>query len=366
MRVLHIGLSTVMGGIESFALNYFRVLHMQGVVFDFVDIYGAGIAGQDEILELGGQVYAVPNFKRHPLKSILAMQRIMQREKYDSVHVHIASEINFLPLIAAKRAGVKPIAHVHFSAPSSAWRKVLFALVKGQFRKIPSHHFACGTDAGKWFWGSEDFCVISNGVDVEEFALHSETRQTLRQEFDIDDETVALGYVGRFEPVKNPLFTLQVVKNIRERYPDKKVKLLAIGTGSLADEFCRLSKELGVDSCVLYLGYRADISALLSAMDVFLMPSLHEGVSLAAVEAQTSGLHCLFSDSIPKENQVLPRCHFLPLAENLWADAVINIDSSARVDGSAYMESTAYNIRRSAKELAKVYDSISAQLGEIL
>jgi glycosyltransferase involved in cell wall biosynthesis len=289
------------------------------------------------------------------------MRDIMACEDYDCVHIHLASEINFLPLLAAKKAGRVPVAHVHFSSAGEGIRKYAFALLKGVFRGIPSHRFACGEDAGKWFWGNDDFVVITNCVDIERFSFKSESRLRLREALGIDGNTLAVGYIGRFEPVKNPLFTLQIIRTCKEMYPQKKIRLIAVGTGSLEGEFARLTEELNLDDCVTTLGYRSDVGEILSALDVFLMPSLHEGVSLASVEAQTSGLACLFSDSIPVENQILNNSVFLPLDARMWADHIANKEPAQREDGSAQMSKTKYNITISAKELLKSYEQIGAK-----
>ena len=356
MRVLHIGLSSIMGGIESFALNYFRELHKQGVVFDFVDIYGAGIAGADEIRALGGKIFTISNFKRHPLRAKGELTSLFKQSDYDSVHIHVQTAANIIPALSAQEAGVVPILHCHVTAAEGRLRSMLHNAFVKKLRSIPAIHTACGQQAGEWIWGNNNFTVIPNAVDPKKYFFDEKVRTQLRQELGISKTCKVLGFVGRLEEVKNPMFLIELAQKIQQN--NLPCKIVVVGDGSLRESMQATLQQKGLYDVVTFLGYRADVDKLLSAFDIYLLPSFHEALSLSAVEAQMNGLCCLLSDSIPQENNLSGQVRFVALNDaSAWLREIQTIlkDGCGR-SSAGFAESSPYNLTVSARNLLNLYE----------
>ena len=359
MKVLQIGLSSIMGGIESFSLNYFTKLSEYGVLFDYADIYGAGIAGDDRIKSLGGKILTLPNYKRNPLRFISRLKKLLKEEQYDAVHINIQTAANILTVLAANRAGIIPVVHAHTVNAVGAFRSVLHRLNVHKLRKIPCIRLACSQEAGEWLWSAPDFRVIPNAVDLKQFAFSAENRKRIRSQLSIEEDTVLLGYVGRLEPVKNPLFAVHMFEQYVKMYPNVKIKLIIVGEGSLTPQIRNEIMEKGMEDSVIMTGMQKNVSQYLSAMDLFIMPSLHEALGLAAVEAQANGLCCLFADAISADLNILETAEFLPL-DNVerWAEyihALAEKPRCGRIAATEIVEKTEFNINLSAVTLLDVY-----------
>lgn len=357
MKILHIGLSKNKGGIESFAINYFKTLRKFGVVFDFADIYGDGIAYSDEIEKLGGKIITFKNFKKHPIKTRKDLANYIKSENYTAVHVHIQTAANLIPVLACKDAGVKPILHCHTAKAQGFIRKFLHNLNVSKIRKAESYRLACGEVSGKWFF-KENFTVIPNAINCETFKFNDETRRKVRNSLNYDVNDFILGYIGRLEEVKNPLFTVEVLRNLTGN--DKK--LLILGEGSLKEKLISLINEYQLVDRVTVLGYTPNVYEYLCAIDVFLMPSYSEAFSISAIEAQASGLPCIFNSALPIEMDVLSSAKFLPISEpKLWAEEISGLNKAnaeKRVNDNALISKSVYNLEVGSKILYDFYHKI--------
>ena len=363
MRVLHIGLGSVKGGIETFAINYFYELYGKGVVFDFVDIYGAGLACRQEIEALGGKIYTLPNYKSHPFKMKRTLEKIICDNKYSCIHINIQTAANLLPLMATRKTGAKVVVHGHTSSAVGLIRKVMHWINIPRLRRADAVRLSCGKEAGKWLWGKESFEVIPNAIHIEEFRFNRAARIGLRKQYNIAPEDIVIGYVGRLESVKNPMFMLDLMEQLNSQQFDQKVVMLLAGKGSLEKSLQdKIQKEAwGIN--VHLLGQVSNVNELLSVFDYFVMPSIHEAFSLAAVEAQANGVCCLLSDSLPHEMKVTKLVTFLPLKQpKKWADHIIrNGFPNREKENGDGMENSIYDIRFSGEKLLKIYRTIGAE-----
>lgn len=362
MRVLHIGLCKHKGGIENFAINYFRALQPQGVIFDFVDIYGEGLAYEEEIKSLGGEIITLPNFKKNLRRCKKVLIKYMKENMYDAVHIHVQTTAYIFPIIAVLKAGVKPIVHIHFSAVNGIVRKALHAVNVRRLRRLNVYRFSSGEVSGKWFWGTCDFSILPNAIHTEQFVFDMENRNKVRQQLDVSEDTLLLGFVGRLEPVKNPLFALDVVQACKKR--NLKVKLLLIGEGSLKQEVVEQIKRLDIEKEVCMLGYTSQVAYFLSAMDVYMMPSLSEAFSIAAIEAQTNGLPCLFTKGLPGEMQISSACRFIPLnGHEKWVDAIeeMSLNEQSRNGADSSIWQSKFNMEIAKQFLLDVYTKNKAE-----
>lgn len=358
MRVLQIGLSKNYGGIESFVMNYFRELVKRDVIFDFVDIYGDGLAYADEIASLGGNIYTLPNYKKHPVKAKKLMTGIIKNGGYGCVHINMLSAANLLPIKATLKAGSVPIVHSHSTGTQGFIRRFMHNGNVKMLRKKAAIKLSCGDKAGKWLYGDEPFEIVPNAISIDEFSFDGRQRNKIRVECGIDENDFVLGFVGALVKVKNPLYLLDILERTKTRL-DCGVKLLIVGDGELKPELLRRAAELGLSDDVITVGRQTPVAPWYSAMDAFLLPSLYEGFVIVGVEAQANGLPCYMSTNVPRETELTDNVRFLDIdgdASN-WAESILcGVDAFER--GKSKLKGTVYDITVSADRLKSIYEKV--------
>ena len=318
MRILQVGLSHNPGGVESFVMNYYRELVKYDVQFDFICMYDT-LAYEEEIKSLGGMVFYVSNVKKHPVRFRRELLKILKNTNYDVIHVNMLSAANIVPLIVGKKAQVsKVIAHSHNSSTPGILRNLLHCFNKPRILRYATDFFACSEVAGEWLFAketmqSERFHVIHNALHVEKFFYQESIRQEIRKKLNVEDKFV-IGHVGRFEEQKNHGFLVDIFYEIAKERKD--AVLLLVGDGELKEQIAKKVQEYGLENRVKFLGVRKDIPQLWNAMDVFVFPSLFEGLPLVALEAQASGVYSVMADTISKEVKITDSIVFLPLDHN--------------------------------------------------
>lgn len=315
IRVLQIGMSNNSGGVESFVMNYYRVLAKESVQFDFVCMYGE-IAYKKEIIKLGGQVFEIPNIKKHYVKYCKQLRKIIREGNYDAVHVNMLSAANIVPLKIAYSEGVpKIIAHSHNTKTIGFLRNVMDRCNRIRMKRYSNIKLACGYEAGEWLFGKKpmqcgDAIVINNAINVKKYLLNVKSRRKIRQAYGWDGKYV-IGHSGRFEEQKNHKFIIKLFARFVKVQPD--AVLCLIGDGHLRSEMEELAIELGIKDRVFFIGKVSNVPECLSAMDLFLFPSLFEGLPFTLIEAQANGLPCLCSDVITPETFVMDNVATLSL-----------------------------------------------------
>ena len=365
IRVLHMLHSMNRGGAETMLMNYYRNLDRTKVQFDFLLTYEGTSDYEDEILSLGGRVFHLTPLTLKTMKTYCKDVEVFLKThpEYQIVHSHTSSK-SAIPLRIAKKCGVPVrISHSHnmilenrFS-PKEVIRKVL----KKPLRKVSTHNFACSKDAAIWLYG-EDFWkngkvrIMKNAIDLERFSFQKEKRQALRKEYDLEDAFV-VGHVGRFDLPKNHDFLLKIFAEIKKQ--KNNAILMLVGDGARREEIKRQAEQLGLDDAVRFMGIREDVPDLLHTMDVFLFPSLSEGLGIVLIEAQTCGLPCFTSkDVVPKEAQISNLLTFISLEDSpkYWADCVLQTDfSKERVSHATEATKHGYDIKKSAKDMQNFY-----------
>ncbi len=355
MRILHmIPDIEVANGVMSVVLNYFKMMPPD-IKFDVVYFSEKEKTLQSQIEALGGRVYKInqPSAKgllKHETSRFFAAHK----NEWEALHIHAP---HFAVFIApqAKRAGIKKICcHCHTTwyslFPKNEFRNRLLAL--------PSKHlagtcFACGTDAGK-FWFKNNFYVLPNAVDCAAFRFDGERRRKARQSLGLG-ECLVCGNVGRlYPPQKNHPFILKIFAEVKKQHPNSK--LLLVGAEE-EPSLLSLAKKLQIEKDVLFLGQRRDVADLLFAMDVFLFPSLREGLPVAAIEAQASGLPVLMASTITREALVAENAKMLSLEAppREWAVAAVSAALEPRKDNYKEMKAAGWDIKDRAARLAEYY-----------
>lgn len=328
MKVLQIGLGFNPGGMESFIMTYYRELRKCGVQFDFIAMF-PHIAYEEEIQALGGKIYHTSDARKHPVAFYREMRNILKAETYDVVHANMLSAANIVPLIAAKRGAVrKIIAHSHNSSTPGIVRNILHRINKPLIPHFATDLFACSAKAGKWMYSdkmmkTERFHIIPNALDMKKFLYDETGREQVRAELGLKDRLV-IGHVGRFEEQKNHEFLIEVFREIAAARED--AVLLLIGEGELQDGIRRKVKDYGLTDKVRFLGVRSDVPRLWKAMDIFILPSLFEGLPIVALEAQASGVCSILADTITREVQLTDNVSFLSLNDSpeKWCEEVLS------------------------------------------
>lgn len=340
------------GGVEQVVMNYYRHIDRSRVQFDFIVCEGSGMVPRAEIEGLGGRVFTVPGYKNLP-RYMGKMKRLFREERWLVVHSHV-NALSVFPLRAAKRAGVPVrIAHSHSTAgKGERVRNAMKSVLKTFANVYPTHRFACGKLAGDWLFGSHvPYEIVRNAIDLDRFSFNSSVRESKRATLGISKNTLAIGHVGRFMPQKNHAFVVEAFGMLHSRHPDSV--LLLVGDGELRRRTENKVKDAGLETCVRFLGQRNDVAELYQAFDVFVLPSLYEGLCVVGVEAQRAGLPCVFADTVTREIALTDNAVFLPIDNaETWAEAMSRGVGSRSVDASAFSE---YDITAASKWLEGRY-----------
>ncbi len=354
MRVLQIGLSKLKGGLESYALNYAHILRGKDIIFDFVDIYGEGLACEDEMETLDSKIFTLPNYKNNYLEAKKQLEDIIREGNYKCVHINMLSLASLMPIEASLNAGVVPIVHCHNADTVGIVRKILHKLNSLKLKKLPIIPLSCGKMAGEWMFGKKEFKVIPNAIDLEKFKFNQEDRVNTRKSLEVDDDVLLLGFVGRLSVQKNPCYLIDILAEILQT--KSNARLLIVGVGLLENQVKEYAQSKDVADKVIFVGSHEDVGAFYSAMDVFLLPSLFEGLPVAAIEAQANGLPCVVSDMITDEvelSDLISRCSL----DMSWVETIIQ-KSQIKNNREIYFDILAkseYSIEKSAVELENLY-----------
>ena len=326
IRVLQCVNNMHRAGLETMLMNYYRHIDRNKIQFDFLTHRPTRSEYDDEIEDLGGKVYYAPRLypQNYPAYFRYMKRFFIEHPEYRIIHSHIDA-MSYLPLMAAKKAGVPiRIAHSHNTSIDKDSKYLMKEAFRWQLPHVATDYLACGTEAGKFLFGNRDFQVIPNAIDTSGFRFSIETRDAVRRSLGIENAFV-IGCVGRLTAQKNISFLINVFREICKVDPNSV--LLVIGGGNEENELQALTKKLGISERVMFLGIRSDVNDLYQAMDVFVMPSLFEGLPVVGIEAQFSDLHCVFSSSITREVSISEKAHFVSLERSYsdWASYILRL-----------------------------------------
>ncbi len=347
IRVLHCVAGLGRGGYETFIMNVYRHIDRTKVQFDF--LYSFDGVFVEEIKRMGGRVYQIPFItQKGPFVYRKAVCDFFETHReYKIVHSHM-DKFSGLIVECAKKYGIPVrIAHSHNIKNEGG---ISFQIVKDYYgKKIArncTHRMACSADAYRWLFGTEDgLFIVRNGIDTEQFVNR-----------DCRDKTVfRVVNIARFAQQKNHAFLIDVFSELYQM--DSSARLVLAGTGALQDKIRKKVHDLGLSHAVDFLGDCNDVAELLTSVDVFCMPSLFEGLGIAAVEAQCAGVPCVLSDRIPKEADVSGTVTYLSLetSPRKWAEELLRHKHQERADNRKKIVEAGYDIRNTAALLQDFY-----------
>ena len=338
MRVLVFGLSSLMGGVESFILSYAREIHRQdkSIVFDFLVIDKVpSFLSSSFINEMDYEVncFVVPSRLKNPFGYRSALKELFEDNAFDCFWFNVCTLSDITPVIEARRCSVPTVLHAHNSQNmGNAINGVLHFLHKRRVRRYASFLVACSEEASSFMFPSKsgsvnDATIIPNAIDTNKYLFDPNTRIQIRKRLGIENGGTVFGHVGRFHPQKNHGYLIDVFAEIHKEMGDRKSKLLLVGDGDGLKSVQDYVRELGLSESVIFTGQSLEANRFYCAMDCFLFPSLFEGFGLAPLEAQASGLPCVITDNSPQMVSATPYCRRLSVSDDPkeWAHAALGL-----------------------------------------
>ena len=310
IKVLHVGLSDNIGGIETVVRSWHMYLP-DDIIFDFINNNEGELAFAEEFKASGAKIHKIPSRKENYRESYATLEEIIEREKYSYVHFHAMSLSWPEPiLIAAKSSYTHAIIHSHTVLDNNISIKYRILHTIGNYRLRNTQYFrlACGENAGKSMFGDKKFVIIPNGIEINKFKFQEEKRKIIREKYGIPENTYVIGHVGRPGPTKNYPFIFEVFNELRKEVHN--LRLLLIGNIENDSEIKRLLEKYDIRNQVIFAGFVKDCSDLYCAMDCFFFPSLYEGFSVSLIEAQASGLPCVVGN-VAAETKMSERFYFI-------------------------------------------------------
>lgn len=365
IRILHEVTFLSTGGVETLLMNIYRNIDRSKIQFDFMTHREKGVGFYEkEIEKLGGKIYAgIPFNPIHHTKYLKSIDDFFEKHQdYKIIHAHNA--FSMFTLRSAMERGVQVrIAHSHNAKPKLLHYKTPFKYyAKSKIKRYATDMFACSNLAGEYYYGKKAMdagkvVILKNGIDTNKFKFNEITREKIRKELNLNNNKIAIAHIGRFNIQKNHEFLIDIFNSLIQQ--NKNYILFLFGEGELENKIRQKVDELGINENVRFMGVKGNVDEYLQAMDLFILPSLFEGLPLTGIEAQTSGLPCLFADTITKETKVTDNVEFVSIKESpkYWADKIINMTSQKNNRNDSYLKiaEAGYDIKEIATKLQEFY-----------
>ena len=365
-RVCVVSTPIGIGGYDMVALNFQKNLDKDKFEVTYL-LHGEEIGALEYLAkDYGAEIIHQPDSTCGYFKSYSYLKKFFSENKFDVVHCHL----NFfcgIVMRAAFKSGVKKrIPHSHFTDPCienrSALKKAAASVYQSVMRVWLSRYstdlVSCGKEAGEYLYGKKAFAergiLLNNGVELDNFRYSVENRKRIKKEFGIENKIV-LGHVGRLNYIKNHKFILDIFNEFQKSHSDSV--LLIVGDGEQRENIIKKAKDYGIEDKVILSGVRNDVSALLSAMDCFVFPSLKEGFPLTLVEAQATALACIVSDSVTASAKINSNVAYISLERpaDEWARGIEELINQKREDIDLTRLISEFDIKSCAKKLEDIY-----------
>ncbi len=356
IRILCVLSTPDRGGAESMCMNLYRNIDRNKIQFDFVKHTDNVGAFEEEIHTLGGKLYTAPRFKGVNLLQYQAWWKahLIAHPEYQIIHGHYFT-ISKYYFTVSKRMHRVTIGHSHTDTYS--WKNIGKILMIRNLENYCDYCLACSEKAGKLLYPHKDFTVLRNAIDVEKYSYVPEIAKQVRQEFGILDNEKVVGVIGSFTLVKNPIRVLEIFRAVHAE--NSNSKLLWCGDGPLRGKIEAWIRDNKLQNSVILAGVRNDIPRMLQGMDVYIMPSLKEGIPVAGIEAQAAGIPCIFSNTVSHEVAITDCCDFVVLDDvEAWKKQVMNSFLSLRKDTRQQVLDAGYDIHKTAEWIQEFYFNI--------
>ena len=353
------------GGQEAFIFSVLERINMDDLQIDFfTPYYSDNKRYEDLIAEKGGELYTgdllfAPGSSRKNI--IQPLKNVLYKNKYDVVHIHSGS-ISVLAYAAetAKKMGVnKVIVHSHAAGLNKNIKYRLTRLINNyRLSKYPDVYCACSIEAGEWKFPQKivdrDLVILKNGINIDKFYYNPETRGMIRNQLDVEEDTILIGQVGRLSAAKNHAFSMKLFQELQSR--SERYMMIFVGDGELRDEIEGYINSNGLNGKIILVGNVDNVQDYMNAMDVLLFPSLHEGFGIVAIEAQATGLPVIVSEGIPKSVDLNGKVKFNRLDDiKSWINDIENVVKIPRNNGAPIVVDQKYDSDSVASEVRNLY-----------
>lgn len=367
-RVLQIMGGLNRGGLETFVMNVYRSINRNEIQFDFLLTQMAGGDYAEEAKLLGANIYTIPA-RNNGYKAYSHALDAFFKEHHDyiAIHEHISSLTSITPAYYAKKYGIPVrILHAHSSSIQKSLRFYWAHTMLHYINKLKVHCWAtnylgCSDKALDWMYKCTGIrskaVMINNGIDCQQYVYNENVRTEVRLELCLGSNDFIIGHVGRFIPLKNQAFLVDILESMRKIKAD--AKLLLVGDGETLEEVKNKVKLKGLDHAVIFTGIRADVSKLMQAMDVFVMPSWFEGLPVTLVEAQAAGLPIVASDTISHDSDLTGGILFKSIKDTSedWAKCILEWECKCgRSNNVALVKKAGFDSKTTVDTLMKIYN----------
>lgn len=359
LRVLQVVTHMNRGGLETMLMNYYRNIDRTQIQFDFLTHRPYDGDYGEEIQQMGGTIYHLPVLNPFSFSYKKKLRDFFDSHpEYQIIHVH-QDCLSSVILKIAKKQGIKVrIAHSHNASQDKDLKYPIKMFYRRFISKYATELMACSQSAGNWMFCGAPFRILNNAICTADYRYDYEKQQRIRKDFNIKKNELIVGHVGRFSPQKNHGFLIDIFYQVKLQYPNSKLLLIGDDRGELADKIKGKVTDLGLTDSIIFTGLRKDVADLMQAMDVFVFPSLYEGLPVTIIEAQASGLPCVISEVIPIECEKTDLIQQMklstPAAE--WARIIVKMGKEiVRRDTSELIKKAGYDIAENAKWLQQYY-----------
>ncbi len=349
------------GGAETLIMNLYREIDRDVIQFDFAVHTQLKGDYDDEITSLGGNIYRFPKFNgKNIFQYANAWHHFLKRDKsHKIIHGHIGSGASIY-LNEAKKNNVYTIAHSHSTGTIQSIHDIIWRIFSYPTRYIADSLFACSELAGVKRFGRKfnskntKSYILPNGIKAEKYVFSTKVREKIREEYNLKN-CLVYGHVGRFTNAKNHLFLIDLFSKLRKSNPNSK--LILVGDGELRRKIEHKIGELGLINDVIITGVVDNVHEYLQAFDVFIFPSIYEGLPTTVIEAQASGLPTIISDAITKEVEITSLVKFVSLKEPIcdWVDTINAANINDRGNMKKNIIAEGYEISDVAERLKNLY-----------
>lgn len=377
INVLQVLNSLGRGGIESLVRDLCQNMDRSRINIEVAIMDGKSLDQYETFCKMGIKIHTYPRLTIKTAPAFLKWWKDFFAEHkgyYKIVDIHTFTTAA-LYVKYAKQSGAYVIVHSHSVIPEKAQFKSTVKR-KGKiirrflYRQLQSDRYidfrmACSKMAGEGVFGSKPFQILNNGIVVNNYQFDEKARKELRERNGWN-ESLIVGHVGNGTGAKKYEFLLEMFNELHKLKPDSR--LLLIGKlETLESKLRQYAQEHNLLDSISFLGVRNDVPALMSAMDVFVFPSLYEGLGIVLIEAQAEGLPCIVSDQVPSEANISPLFHTVSLSSGStnWAEVTINAymknKQSDRTKATSYLKKSGYDIVSVAKCLENLYMNIGKE-----
>jgi glycosyltransferase involved in cell wall biosynthesis len=361
IRILHVFGRLNRGGAETMIMNLYRNIDRSLIQFDFVVHTSEECDFDSEIYSLGGRVHRLPKYtvKNHFYYKKAWKNFFESNPNYNIIHGHVRSTASIY-LKISKKYGLKTISHSHSTSSGTGFSAMVKSVLQLSIKNSADYLFACSQEAGEWLFGHKackqyNFYILKNAINARDFIFNSLKRSKIRKELGVEDKVV-IGHVGRFHSSKNHEFIIDVFKEMYDL--NKNFSLLLVGDGELRHLIEKKIARLNLSGNVILVGSSSKVNELLQAFDVFMFPSLYEGLGISVIEAQAAGLPCIVSDKVPSEAIITDLVSTLPISalKQDWVNELSRlIKVSKRRDTYKNIINNGYDIQESSQWLTNFY-----------